>query len=123
MHILRKRSRDITAPLKIVTYDGSPNYYVKLVDLNTQAPVLFLFIQSGESVSTQVPLGRYELRVANGGTWYGEAYLFGLLTSYSKADAELTFEREGDKVAGYTLQLQKQVDGNLRETQIAASDF
>lgn len=123
MHILRKRSREITAPLTIVTYGGSPNYYVKLVDLNTQSPVLFLFIRSGESVSAQVPLGRYELLLANGGIWYGEAYLFGPRTAYTKADAQLVFEREGDKVAGYTLQLEKQVDGNLGETPISASDF
>jgi hypothetical protein len=123
MHILRNRSREVTAPLKIDTYPGSFNYYVKLVDLSTNTPVMFLFIRSGESVSTQVPLGRYELRFADGGTWYGESYLFGPLTSYSKADTELIFERQGDKVAGYTLQLQKQVDGNLRETQIAAAEF
>jgi hypothetical protein len=123
MHISRKRSHDATGPLNIVTYRDSPNYYLKLVDLNTQTPVLFLFIRSGESVSTEVPLGRYELRLADGGNWYGEEYLFGPTTSYSKADAELTFEREGGKIAGYTLQLEKQVDGNLRETQIAPADF
>ncbi len=123
IHSLRKRSRDPTAPLTIVTYNGSPNYYVKLVDVNRNAPVLVLFIRAGESVSTQVPLGRYELRLANGGTWYGEAYRFGPLTNYTKADADLTFERKGNEVAGYTLQLQKQFDGNLKETQIAASEF
>lgn len=123
MHILRKRLRDVKAPLNIVTYAGGPNYYLKLVDLSTQSPVLFLFIRSGESISTEVPLGRYEVRLANGGSWYGETYLFGPQTNYSKADSELTFERDGDKVAGYTLQLQKQVDGNLKETQIAASAF
>lgn len=56
MHMLRKRSRDATAPLNIVAYNGSPNYYVKLVDLNTNTPVLFLFIRSGESSQLKCPL-------------------------------------------------------------------
>ena len=100
MHILRRRSRDLTGPLKIASYDGSPNYYVKLVDLNTQA---------------------CDSRTGALGT--AKRTSSGTQTSYSKADAELTFEREGDKLAGYTLQLQKQIDGNLREIQIAASNF
>ena len=106
-----------------MTFPGSPNYYLKLVDVNTQSAVLLLFIRSGESVSAEVPLGHYELRLANGGAWYGEAFLFGPHTSYSKADSDLTFGREGDRVVGYTVQLQKQVDGNLRETKIGASEF
>lgn len=123
MHILRTRARDVTAPLTIVSFTGSPNYYVKLVGWSTHAPVAYFFIRSGEALSGEVPLGRYEIHYAAGNTWYGEEYLFGPDTTYSKADAELVFEREGDKLAGYSIQLSKRLGGNLKEIPITPSEF
>lgn len=123
MHIIRKRADDVMAPLKIVPVSGSPNYYVKLVDWTTQAPMLFFLHRSGEVLSTDVPVGQYELRYASGETWYGEEYLFGPDTGYRKADAQLDFEQEGNKVAGYTIQLIKQIAGNLKEIEITPSEF
>jgi len=110
-------------PLKIATGSGSPNYFVMLVTRTTDAPALFLFIRSGEVLSVEVPVGEYELRYAAGETWYGEQYLFGPDTAYRRADAELNFEREGNKVAGYSIELIKQLAGNLKEININRSEF
>ncbi len=115
MHILRKRLREVKAPLNRVTYAGSPNYYLKLVDLSTQSPVLFpsfgqesRFPQRCRLADTKCDL-RTELA--------GMAKPISLAPDQlQQSGLELIFERDGDKVTGYTLQLQKQVDGNLRET-------
>jgi len=110
----------VMAPLKIVPVSDSPNYYV---DRTSHALMLFFFIRSGEVLSTDVPVGQYELRYASGETWYGEEYRFGPDTGYRKADAQLDFEQEGNKVTGYTIELIKQIAGNLKEIEIKPSEF
>lgn len=123
MHNFRDRNRDLVlGPLKIITANGGPNYYVKVIP-QEGTPVFVLFIRSGESASVELPLGTYELRYAAGELWYGETYLFGPDTVYRRADSQLRFEIEGDKVAGYTLELIKQANGNLRESTINPKDF
>lgn len=123
MHIIRRRAHDQMAPLTIESFPGSPNYYIKLVDWSSHEPVMLLFIRSGEVLSGKVPLGAYEIHYAAGNAWYGEEYVFGPETSYTKADTQLVFEREGDKLAGYTIQLRKQPEGNLKEIPISPSEF
>lgn len=123
MHIARRRAHDITAPLKILSFSGSSNYYVKLIDWTTHTPVVFFFIRSGEILSGEVPLGEYELHYAAGNKWYGEEYLFGRETVYSRADAHFVFDRETGKIAGYTIQLRKQIGGNLKEIPLKPSEF
>lgn len=123
MHRIPRRAPNVMASLRVVTANGSPTYYLKLVDWATHAPVLFFFIRSGEVLSAEVPLGEYELRYASGETWYGEEYLFGPETTYRKADAQLDFERKGNRVTEYTVELIKQLTGNLKEIDIAPSEF
>lgn len=75
---LWKRNAPTTlAPLRVVTAPGSLNYYVKIVDWGTHAPILVFFVRSGKTASVRVPLGGYEFRYAAGEKWYGEKYLFG----------------------------------------------
>lgn len=113
----------VLAPLKIVTASKGTNYYIKLVDAETRRPILVLFIRSGDTASVRVPVGMYHFKFATGHEWYGERFLFGPDTVYSVADKSLIFSVDGDDVVGHTLELVKQVNGNLGETQIAAADF
>ena len=110
-------------PVRVVTAAGSPSYYVKLVDWEMHAARLVFFVRSGQTVAVRVPIGVYELRYAAGEKWYGEEYLFGPDTVYRRADEQFDFRAEGDKISGFTVELIKQVNGNLRETSIKPSDF
>jgi hypothetical protein len=111
------------APLKVVTAPNGPNYYSKLVDVETGKTTLVLFVRAGDNVETQIPIGLYHLKFASGEKWYGEEFLFGPKTAYSKADEPLAFRKDGDRVLGHIIELINQVNGNLRETQISPADF
>jgi hypothetical protein len=111
------------APLMVVTANGSPSYYVKVVDSKRGTPVLLLFVRSGETASVRVPIGRYEMRFAAGERWYGEKYRFGPRTAYRKAEESFDFRVEGSEALGFTVTLVKQLNGNLREVAINPSDF
>lgn len=119
----KTNSRTVLAPLKVVTASGSLNYYVKIVDWETHAPKLVFFVRSGETAAVRVPIGVYELRFAAGEKWYGEEYLFGPETAYRKADERFEFRAEDEKVSGFTVELIKQINGNLKETVIRPTDF
>ncbi len=80
-------------------------------------------MRSGQTADVRIPTGVYELRYAAGENWYGEEWLFGPGTVYRRADEQLDFHTEGDTVAGFTVELIKQVNGNLGETPIKPSDF
>jgi len=121
-----RRKKDtgvVLAPLTVATADGSPNYYLKLVDWQTHAIRLVFFVRSGKTARVRVPLGSYELRYAEGAEWYGEEYLFGPGTGYAKAAEPFDFRTEGDRVLGFTVELIRQTNGNLTEVAIKASDF
>jgi hypothetical protein len=121
---LWKQSADtVLAPLSVVTATGSPNYYVKVVDWQTHKLLLVLFVRSGETASVEIPVGSYELRYGAGEKWYGETVLFGQETTYAKADKRLEFRIDGEQAVGHTVELIKQLNGNLRETAIRAQDF
>lgn len=110
------------APLHIST-KSDLNYYVKLMDNNTNTLVQTIFIRSGNSVKVRVPLGSYYVKYAMGGIWYGEEYLFGKYTTYAKADAIFDFKIIGNQVTGYTLELFRQLNGNLETEYIDESEF
>jgi hypothetical protein len=109
--------------LKVVTASNGPNYYVKLASLQTGKAALVLFLRSGETASVEVPIGAYDFRYAAGATWYGEEFLFGPGTTYSRAGEKLVFSVDGDHVWGHTIELIKQANGNLQEIQIAPTEF
>jgi hypothetical protein len=114
---------EAVAPLTISTRQGTGHYFVKIVDWATDAPVLTVFVQSGQSVSTKVPLGSYKIKYAAGSQWYGQTYLFGPDTSYSMADKRFDFEETGNEVSGFTVELFLQPNGNLRTKRITPKDF
>lgn len=111
------------APLSIRTPAGEESYFVKVVDAYSQEPIITLFVHGGQTLEVNVPLGTYRIKYATGKTWYGEQYMFGPNTRYSEADKTFTFAVNGDQISGYTIQLIKQVNGNLHTKSIPASQF
>jgi hypothetical protein len=118
-------STDAVAPLEIRTRFGSGNYYVKISRIVGGRLILSrtAFIRDGGTLETQMPLGDYEIRYANGENWYGTERLFGKRTSYSKADEVFRFQKESDGISGFTIELYKQVNGNLRTDPLTAGEF
>lgn len=110
------------APLQIFTR-STENYYVKLEDIYNGNTILTVFIRAGQSINIDVPLGAYYMKYAAGDKWYGEEYLFGQYTSYSKASSIFYFEIQGNQYSGYTVELYKQVGGNLNVNEISPSEF
>jgi curved DNA-binding protein CbpA len=116
-------SNEAVAPLRIVTRESSHHYFVKIVDWYSGNLVLTVFINSGQSISIDLPLGSYKLKYATGRQWYGTTFLFGPETSYNIADKKFDFEIRGDHVSGYTVELVLQRHGNLRTNKILAEQF
>lgn len=120
---VKVRLGDPLPPLKVTTERGGPHCLIKLYDWNTNAPVLSVFIRSGESTEIKVPVGDYRAKVASGETWQGEQKLFGPDTDYSEFDKRLEFVVSGDQLVGKQLELTPRPHGNLHRTKISAADF
>lgn len=113
---------DPIAPLQIKTSSGI-NYLVKLDDYYGGENIMDIFIQGGDTVEVEVPLGSYEIKYAIGETWYGYLHYFGPDTIYSKADKVFKFEKNGYQVSGYTITLKNIVGGNLHTSRINSAQF
>lgn len=120
--ILSHTNKSRVAPLEIKTSRGS-NYLVKLVSADNDEPVMTIYVHGGNTVTTEVPLGKYAIKYASGEKWYGYEELFGPDTEYSKANALFTFEYTGYQLSGYTITLYKVANGNLRTSRLSKSDF
>lgn len=120
--ILNHATADSIAPFQIKTSPGA-NYFVKLVDAMTGASVVGIYVVGGHTLEVDVPLGRYEMRYAFGRTWYGINHLFGPKTEYAKADDIFDFAIQGNQISGYTVELIRQMHGNLDTRPIDAKDF
>jgi hypothetical protein len=92
----------------VVTNPGS-NYFAKLEDAKTKAPVVTLFIHGGNELQTDVPVGRFVLKYASGETWCGENALFGSGTVLKVTRRDLVF----GPTQGHTISLDPEKDGNL----------
>lgn len=110
------------APLEINT-SGSGYYFVKLVEAGTDEIVMTIFIHAGQSVTTEVPLGSYDVKYSSGEKWYGHNNFFGTETVYSKANSVFYFQDTGNQISGYTITLYEVIDGNLSTSEISAADF
>ena len=58
-----------------------------------------------------------------GDNWYGDNYLFGPSTSYSRAQRIFEFERQDNEARGYTISLRKVPQGDLRTEPIEPEEF
>jgi len=113
------------APLEIRTQFGNGNYFVKISRISGDRLVLSrtAFIRDGGTLDVLLPIGDYEVRYANGLKWYGTSLLFGTDTLYAKADDVFRFRETSDGYSGYTIELYKQVNGNLRTDRLRADEF
>jgi hypothetical protein len=119
--VLSSRSR--LAPLQIRTPAGDEAYFIKVVDDSTNATLMTLFVPSGETFDTKVPLGSLRIRYAVGENWFGPEKLFGPDTSFNAADKTFDFSEDSEGYKGYTVELIRQIGGNLDTRAITAADF
>ncbi|MCH4246285.1 MAG: DnaJ domain-containing protein [Acinetobacter populi] len=110
------------APLQIKVQYGD-NYWVKIDDAYTGRHLVSYFIRSGQTLNVNLPTGSYTIKYAYGKEWYGVENLFGPQTSYAKADEIFNFRFDGYQYNGYTVELIKQVNGNLQTSHLNASQF
>jgi hypothetical protein len=94
-----------------------------MVDAVTGDSKVVIFVLGGQRTEVMVPLGTYQIRYASGNTWYGENYLFGPETDYTKTDEDFAFRRTSNGYSGYTVTLYKVEHGNLSTTPIRPEDF
>lgn len=121
--IIKKSFVEGVAPLKITTKYEDQNYYIKLVDINEKKEIVTAFIRGGTTMTIEVPIGSCEMKTAAGKTWYGEPFLFGPSSIYSKVDKIFNFRIEGNQVAGYSIELFLQPHGNLKTEEISEFEF
>ena len=121
--ILDPTTKNSIAPLEIRTMKKSGDYVVKLQNKVTGNEELMFFVRGGTPTKVEVPLGRYILKYANGSGWYSKRCLFGVNTKYNKSDEILNFTSSGQRVAGYTVELILQRNGNLNTRRINKQDW
>jgi hypothetical protein len=125
--LYRAYTRDAdVASLTIKTAAGA-NYFVKLEDAATGAPVRSFHVKGGSTMTTRVPLGTFVLKYASGISWCNEDDLFGPDTATNRADDVFAFERQvtgdGHVLSHWTVELVLQRHGNLRTRSIPRSQF
>lgn len=102
------------APFK-VTAAQNTDYYLLLCQ--NQKVTFGYYIHAGETLSTEVPLGSYNLYYAcapSSASWYGESNLWGTSTDFYKSDEPWDFIIEDGYYTGYTLTLSVSGAGNTR---------
>jgi DnaJ domain len=100
------------APFKVITQAGA-HYMIRLEDWDTGRKIMDIFVRDGKTIDITVPLGHYRMKYASGSVWYGPKLLFGPQTNYYQANQSLDFYRKGHAWMGHTVELIKQVNGNL----------
>lgn len=112
------------APLTIRA-SGTSHFLVKLED--GRANTSFVFVRAGATAETLVPLGTYTLKYAtgSGSQWCGREARrpFGTNTSFYRADSTFVFSDEGSHYSGHTIELIRQVGGNLSTSSLPASKW
>lgn len=116
---------DRIAPFRIKTPADGSYYFLKLTRPNDKkGAVMTIFMNGGSTYETKVPLGSYVLRYASGTEWYGPQYLFGpCKTRFFEAQSVMTFQRSGNQLSGHSVELIKQVGGNLGTAAVDEDDF
>lgn len=126
------RRRNAIAPLSIKTEAGL-NYLIKLVSVADAKDQIIIYVKGGDTYSTKVPLGDYNVRGASGYNWYGKQDYFGPNTKFfrlqnRKGDLAgkpvvARFSRRGNMIEGLTILLQTVLDGNMSQESISKDDF
>lgn len=121
--IIYESGKTRIAPLQIVSPPQSGDYLIKLQAPKRKTPELMFYVRGGQTVTVDVPLGTFELRYANGSQWQSQNCLFGMQTALSKARETFRFAAVGNQVSGYTVELIRQINGNLHTQKIDASEW
>jgi len=121
--ILSESNQISLAPFEVITQGLGDHYFIKLEEVISEKVVLTAFIRVGERFERDVPLGSMILKYATGTSWYGVDELFGPETDYYKADDIMVFSQNSNYYEGFTIELYKQVGGNLEVDEIDSSFF
>ena len=81
------------------------------------------YVEAGDTVEVDVPIGIYKLYYATGDTYYGKELLFGANTQYYSSDELLEFYASSQYYEGVTLTLYSVYNGNYDTDPINASEF
>jgi hypothetical protein len=95
------------------------NYFVKLVDAQTDTPVVSYFVRGGQMLTTTAPAGHFVLKAASGEHWCGESSLFGGGTNIVETGRPIALAT--DEI--HTISLQPHSDGNLLLRNIGRAKF
>lgn len=116
--------REPTAPLMIIAPSGV-DHFIKLVDFETGAEGVALYIRDGETLDVLVPVGSFRLRHAFGTGWQGEEALFGrgLSTRFEEATVPLNFRNVDGQVQGWTVDLNPKPGGDFYSRPSLRSGF
>lgn len=101
-------------PLQIRTAAGA-DYLLHLRDIGTGRDVLAAYIRGGEFFRVLVPPGRYQLQLASGTDWQGEAARFGPATRRFVLDPPLTFGASVARKEGHIVDLRDLGDVTTRD--------
>lgn len=124
-YVYNYTSKDALAPLNIKTPLYSDHYLVVLDDYYSGERSFIIFIRGGRSVEVEVPFGTYLIKYATGKEWYGVRELFGPgeMTQRFKSDNIFRFRDNGYEYTGYTIELFKQVGGNMNTRPVSESNW
>ncbi len=105
-----------SVPVTVKTSFGS-DYFVKFIRGGTT--VAEGYIRGGRSLTVDLPAGGYDVRYASGENWFGPDLDFGPDASYARCDRTLQFQNGYE----HTIELIRQVNGNLGTRSMRAEDF
>ncbi len=120
--IIKQASGEALAPVK-VNAPSSDSVYVYFKSNTNSRNDFSIFVKAGSSFEIDAPLDTYTVYYAQGKTWYGTQYRFGVGTGYYKADSTFRFYFDGLYYNGTELTLYKVAYGNLSTETISESEF
>ena len=116
---------DCPCRLTIKTKDGG-NFYIYMEDQEEENDFSF-YVKGGETVTKNVPVGKYKIYYCSGDEWYGLEKKFGWQTFAQKSDKVLDFaciERNGFvQYGGHTIELYPVTNGNMPTKGIKTNDM
>lgn len=95
----------------------------KSTGASPEQPDIAFIVMPGCTAEVDVPIGVYKLYYYSGEEWDGIANKFGEDTLYSTSDDLLEFYTTDEQYMGHSVELWKQVDGNMSDYEIDESEF
>ncbi len=110
------------APVRI-NAPSDASVYVYFQNDSNSSNDFSVFVSAGTTVEVDAPLGTYTVYYAQGTTWYGTTYKFGVGTGYFKSDSAVELYFDGIYYNGVELTLYKVLGGNMATESIDEGDF